>query len=355
MSADGPRPVTVEQLIPELVTAGVLRTVDVVHRDVHLVPVGRSHPVWRLDLDGRPTAAVKVFGPRRSETEGSARSESSVATLAASLPALAALIPGPILHAGPGNIVVSRWFPGLPAWDGDALTGHGAGTPADDLSVTVARVAPPLAALHRSSARLIRHGALGADFEPSLPWALRLFDGDALEELWANPRLLPVLAAAGSRPAVVAGLRRARGAWRPIALVHGDLKHDNVLLGPDGQVAVIDWELAHIGDPAWDLAGLLSRPLLDPALDPVWDEDTVGAARALLAAYAGTTGLAVAPVAQRLILFCGAWLLMSLIQHQSTAAVPDEDSSYRLIATAEACFATSDRLAVELGTVPHVA
>ena len=36
-------------------------------------------------------------------------------------------------------------------------------------------------------------------------------------------------------------------------LVHGDFRHGNLIIGPDGVRAVLDWELAHTGDPMEDL------------------------------------------------------------------------------------------------------
>lgn len=36
-------------------------------------------------------------------------------------------------------------------------------------------------------------------------------------------------------------------------LVHGDFRNGNLMIGPDGVRAVLDWELAHIGDPMEDL------------------------------------------------------------------------------------------------------
>jgi len=38
-----------------------------------------------------------------------------------------------------------------------------------------------------------------------------------------------------------------------VTLVHGDFRHGNLIIGPDGVRAVLDWELAHIGDPMEDL------------------------------------------------------------------------------------------------------
>ncbi len=38
-----------------------------------------------------------------------------------------------------------------------------------------------------------------------------------------------------------------------MTLVHGDFRHGNLMIGPEGVRAVLDWELAHIGDPMEDL------------------------------------------------------------------------------------------------------
>ena len=40
------------------------------------------------------------------------------------------------------------------------------------------------------------------------------------------------------------------------AVVHGDFRNGNLIVGPDGIRAVLDWELAHAGDPMEDLAWL---------------------------------------------------------------------------------------------------
>jgi aminoglycoside phosphotransferase (APT) family kinase protein len=38
-----------------------------------------------------------------------------------------------------------------------------------------------------------------------------------------------------------------------VTLVHGDFRNGNLIVGPDGVRAVLDWELAHTGDPMEDL------------------------------------------------------------------------------------------------------
>jgi aminoglycoside phosphotransferase (APT) family kinase protein len=43
------------------------------------------------------------------------------------------------------------------------------------------------------------------------------------------------------------------------AVVHGDFRLGNVIVGPDGLRAVLDWELVHLGDPMEDLGWLCVR------------------------------------------------------------------------------------------------
>ena len=65
-------------------------------------------------------------------------------------------------------------------------------------------------------------------------------------------------------PVVELGLRWLR-ANRPDPveprLVHGDFRLGNFIVDESGLAAVIDWELAHLGDPAEDLAWLCIRSL----------------------------------------------------------------------------------------------
>jgi aminoglycoside phosphotransferase (APT) family kinase protein len=42
----------------------------------------------------------------------------------------------------------------------------------------------------------------------------------------------------------------------PLTVVHGDLRHGNIIVGPEGLRAVLDWEGVHFGDPMEDLAWL---------------------------------------------------------------------------------------------------
>jgi aminoglycoside phosphotransferase (APT) family kinase protein len=107
---------------------------------------------------------------------------------------------------------------------------------------------------------------------------------------------LPFLDALGEvRPALELGVRwlaahRPQGG--PRVTVHGDYRLGNFLVGPDGLRGVLDWELAHTGDPAEDIGWLCA---------PAWrfggraEVGGFGTLPELLAAYAAAGGEAVAP------------------------------------------------------------
>ncbi len=69
-----------------------------------------------------------------------------------------------------------------------------------------------------------------------------------------------VLDASGQpHPALELGFRHLEATRPPAAettVVHGDFRHGNLIVGPDGLRAVLDWELVHVGDPLEDLSWL---------------------------------------------------------------------------------------------------
>lgn len=73
-------------------------------------------------------------------------------------------------------------------------------------------------------------------------------------------------------------------------LVHGDFRTGNFIVGPEGIRAVLDWEIAHVGDPMEDLGYLCMRTWRFGGAGPVGG---FGAREDLFAAYEKASGLAV--------------------------------------------------------------
>ena len=107
---------------------------------------------------------------------------------------------------------------------------------------------------------------------------------------------LPFLDALGEvRPALELGVRwlaAHRPPGGPRVTVHGDYRLGNFVVGPDGLRGVLDWELAHTGDPAEDIGWLCA---------PAWrfggagEVGGFGTLSELLGAYTAAGGAAMTP------------------------------------------------------------
>lgn len=64
-------------------------------------------------------------------------------------------------------------------------------------------------------------------------------------------------------------LEQNRPSSSPVALVHGDFRLGNLIMAADHLAAVIDWELAHAGDPAEDLGWICVRAWRFGGAEPV--------------------------------------------------------------------------------------
>ncbi|MEY2422562.1 MAG: hypothetical protein QOI95_2629 [Acidimicrobiaceae bacterium] len=89
-------------------------------------------------------------------------------------------------------------------------------------------------------------------------------------------------------------LERNRPPSSQVAVVHGDFRHGNFIVGPEGLKAVLDWELAHLGDPMEDLGWLCVKAWRFGARPPVGG---FGEYDELFNAYSAAAGVDVDPEA----------------------------------------------------------
>jgi 5-methylthioribose kinase len=112
---------------------------------------------------------------------------------------------------------------------------------------------------------------------------------DAFEELRLSPfhetvmtRRPELAAAVGSCAVQLRSVRRC--------LVDGDYAPKNILVAPDGRSWVFDLEVAHIGNPVFDLAFFLSFVLLSAIRWPALAEQLHDLGNGFLAGYAAASG-----------------------------------------------------------------
>lgn len=202
------------------------------------LPAGASRETWLLDRDGATPLVLRLNTPGAADHDALLREADCMAA------AGAAGVPSPrVLASGVG--------PGALA-EGYVLMAHvtGESVPqrilrdeayADLRDRFAAECGAVLARLHRADPAAVR-GLPARD-------QLDVWSG----ELAKDPDPHPIL------DHVAAWLRRHRPAPVAPRLVHGDFRLGNLLLTPAGVTAVLDWELAHLGDPVEDLAWLTVR------------------------------------------------------------------------------------------------
>jgi hypothetical protein len=122
-----------------------------------------------------------------------------------------------------------------------------------------------LARVHETTRSDMGNGSGPASFPDHIPWILTAPDAPAggLPEGGSLGELLRMVR---SYPELSDGVAAARKAWTPETLVHGDLKWENVIVGAEpgddgAPLRLIDWELVHRGDPAWDVGAMLQAYL----------------------------------------------------------------------------------------------
>lgn len=141
-----------------------------------------------------------------------------------------------------------------------------------------AAVRPGLA--RRLGEVLARIHQVDPDTVPGLPRVDALSQAAGMYEDFAEPR-----------PALEIALRWLAG-HRPRpsgdTLVHGDFRTGNLMVGEDGLRGVLDWELAHRGDPMHDLGWLCTKAWRFGSANPVGG---FGARADLMAGYAAGGGV----------------------------------------------------------------
>jgi aminoglycoside phosphotransferase (APT) family kinase protein len=152
-----------------------------------------------------------------------------------------------------------------------------------------------------------------------LPRVDALSEVTGLYEAFAEPR-----------PALEIGLRwlaRHRPPPAADALVHGDFRTGNLMVGQDGLRGVLDWELAHRGDPRHDLGWLCTKAWRFGSAHPVGG---FGARADLMSGYAEGGGIPPDEATQRWWELHGTVRWALLCRRQAARYLSDAEPSIEL-------------------------
>jgi len=246
-------------------------------RDLRRLSGGASRETWSFDLLDAVRGGTEplVLQRIRAGTMGGAVSMEAEARLLRA--AAAAGVPvAPVVAASDDVAVVGSPFLVMVRLEGETIARR---IQRDDEFVTargrlVSQCAEALAAVHRVPL------ADAAHLQPQEP-IRQLRD---LIDVLGQPH-----------PAFELGLRwleEHRPPPSPTTVVHGDFRLGNFMIDDQGLRAVLDWELAHLGDPMEDLGWLCVRAWRFGSDLPVAG---VGEYDELFSAYAAASGVAVDP------------------------------------------------------------
>lgn len=189
---------------------------------------------------------------------------------------LAELVPGAVpavlaVDADAHAFVMSCAAEGSRTWKQDLLAGH--------VEPAVARAAGALiAAVHERSPHLRE---LAEEFADRTHFETLRIDPYLRTVRHRHPDLAEPL------EAVIDMLLRPG-----MCLVHGDASPKNLLIEPGGRLLLIDHEVAHWGQPAFDLAFLLNHLCLKAIARPSAARNLIAAAQDLVEAYTSEAGVA---------------------------------------------------------------
>lgn len=97
-------------------------------------------------------------------------------------------------------------------------------------------------------------------FPKNLPWVLQLDKYDADQFFVNNEASTSIISLIKENQVLQNALINLAISWNYTHLIHGDIKWINFMVTQDEKgftQKLIDWELADIGDPLWDVAGLM--------------------------------------------------------------------------------------------------
>jgi hypothetical protein len=238
-----------------LMDRGYLPPAAVVDGDCMTVEASRRNKNLKVLRAEGPSLFLKQAGQWDAQSVGTLRVESAVYQLAnAETPfaALRPLLPRYLGFDADRNVIVLEALAG-------AESLHARQVRENALSPDVARaIGVALGGVHRElRAERAAAGAPQGIFRAQPPWIL------SAAEMTGHP--MPGVSGAGAQlfqviqryPEFPRLLAELRAGWRIETLIHGDIKWDNFLVLPDGDVRLVDWELADFGDPSWDAGSVL--------------------------------------------------------------------------------------------------
>ena len=246
-----------------LLDQGLLAYGAVVDGEVVVADSTRRNRNFKVMRGAEQGFFIKQIQGWDPQTIATLAAEASCYRLAREMPefsTLAAMVPRDLLYDRQRHVLVTGLLP-----EAESLMEHHRRLNAFPPDVA-GLIGAQLGRLHREPMPSLEGRAEASQFRRQPPWALSSHQGSTMfgEMSGGSGKLLQIIQ---SYPDFQRTLDEMRRAWRYERLVHGDLKWENCVVYPRGSqdgsqdgaldARIVDWELADIGDPAWDVGGML--------------------------------------------------------------------------------------------------
>lgn len=221
----------------EQIRADLERVLGEPVRSVSVIPEGHSGFTYWVELDGRrtvmrlPPPGARIAGPADIPRQG--RLMDALHRKGLPVPAVLAMSDEPVVDGRPYYL--------LEAVEGQRIEKVVGTVPSADIARSAVDV------LKRLQAVPVAETGIGDEAPATL-------DREVSRWTWLMERAPEELT--GEAPVVARRLTEAQPAERPPVLVHADYHYGNMLFTGSQVVALLDWEIAQLGQPLLDLACL---------------------------------------------------------------------------------------------------
>ena len=120
-----------------------------------------------------------------------------------------------------------------------------------------------LSVLHQITSSLIEDSKAGKLFSKFIPWIFKIDNSSQTFFNITTPATKQVFDIVKEHSNYVELINHCKEQWEIKSLIHGDVKFPNFLITNKdaGNLKIIDFEICDIGDPCWDVAGVLQAYL----------------------------------------------------------------------------------------------
>jgi|ERR1700761_51805 len=219
-------------------------------RDAQRLPGGNRRQAWVIELETDPPRSLFLrYGEHADADAYSLRREAQVYRALQGTPVR---LPALIADRGDGTALLFEHAPGDPRYR-SVIDPAQRQSIADDL-------AGQLGLLHRLDPGRLRLGGLGPVAPVRVHTSRELATWGGIYQASGSPDPLIEYGLAWAEASIPEGPA-------PVVLCHGDAGPGNFLHRDGSLTALLDWELAHLGDPMEDLAWVSMRHVLEPLPD----------------------------------------------------------------------------------------